>query len=110
VYVGKSDHLERAGEHQAEARRKLKDPNLTPEQREFYEFKSEMTIEPIVKGTGGDVTPYLEQLNLDLEIRNRGDENVMYLRRERVPAKMQELRERIAKDPKVQELGYCPKA
>jgi hypothetical protein len=109
VYVGKSDHLSRAGEHRSEARTKLKDPNLTPEQREFYEFKAEMDIEPVVTGIGGDVTPYLEQKNLQLEIDNRGDENVMYLRRERVPAKMDALKERIAKDPKVQEKGYCPK-
>jgi hypothetical protein len=109
VYVGKSNRLKREREHQVEALEELKNPNLTPEQKEFYTFKSEMKIEPIVEGVGGDATPYLEQINLELEIRNRGDSNVMYLRNERTPEKMKVLKERLAKDPKVQELGYCPK-
>jgi hypothetical protein len=109
VYVGKSNKMKRQAQHRAEAQKELKRTDLTPEEREFFEFKSEMTIEPVVEGVGGDVTPYLEQKNLELEIRNRTDANVLYRRNERTPEKMAALKERIAKDPKVQELGYCPK-
>jgi hypothetical protein len=109
VYVGKSNKMKRQAQHRAEALKELKRTDLTPEQKEFFEFKSEMTIESVVEGVGGDVTPYLEQTNLELEIRNRGESNVFYRRNERVPEKMKALKERIAKDPKVQELGYCPK-
>jgi hypothetical protein len=106
VYIGQTNDLSRRqGEHQAEAAEKLSDPNLTPEEREFWEFKKDMVLKERVSGLNSDQANYLEQKNIDIE--TEAGKNVMN-RREQVSRKnMADLEQRIKADPKVQEAGLC---
>jgi hypothetical protein len=83
----------------------LKEPNLTPEQREFWEFKKDIVLQERVSGLNPDQANYLEQKNMDIE---RGANNDLMNRREQVSKKnMPDLEKKIASDPKVQEAGLC---
>ena len=108
IYIGQTDDLgRRQGEHQAEAARELERSDLTPEEREFWEFKKDMVLEERVSGLNADQANYLEQTNIDLETRGRQEKNVMN-RREQVSRKnMRELEARIKADPAVQDAGLC---
>ena len=109
VYTGSTDDLDREVEHQREARRRLKDPSLEPETREFFEFKSQIELEPLVTGLDVDSRWYLEQKNLEIERGLHGRDAVMNRVNVRTPEEMEVLRKRIAANKKVQELGYCPR-
>ena len=106
VYIGQTDDVgRRQAEHRAEAVEKLKEPNLTPEQREFWEFKKDIVLQERVSGLNPDQANYLEQKNMDIE---RGANNDLMNRREQVSKKnMPDLEKKIASDPKVQEAGLC---
>jgi hypothetical protein len=111
VYIGQTDDLgRREGEHRARAEAKLKDPNLSSEEREFYEFMKDVQLEDIVSGLDKPQADYLEQTNIDIERNAQGahaDENVMN-RREQVDEKnMSKLEEQIRTDPEVQGKGFC---
>jgi hypothetical protein len=107
VYIGQTDIIKRReGEHRAEAVEKLKDPNLTPEEREFWKFKSEINLEERVSGLNPDQANYLEQQNMNLE-REAGKD--LMNRREQVSRKnIPELEKKIASDPAVKDAGLCP--
>ncbi len=107
VYIGQTDDIaRRQGEHRAEAIEKLKDPSLTKEQREFWEFKKDMVLEQRVSGLNPDQANYLEQQNMNLE-RDAGRD--LMNRREQVRRKnMTDLEKKIASDPAVKEAGLCP--
>ena len=106
VYIGQTDDLtRRQGEHRSEAIEKLKDPNLTKEQREFWEFKKDIVLEERVSGLNPDQANYLEQKNMDIE---RAADNDLMNRREQVSRKnIKELEKKIAADPEVQKAGLC---
>jgi hypothetical protein len=109
IYIGQTDDIARRQmEHRAEAVEQLQRTDLTPEQREFWEFKKDVVLKERVSGLNADQANYLEQRNMDLEKAARGEKNVMN-RREQVSRKnMVELEQRIKADPKVQEAGFCP--
>jgi Domain of unknown function (DUF4157)/Pretoxin HINT domain len=108
VYIGQTDDLRRRqGEHRATAETTLKDPNLTPEQREFYEFMKGVELDELVSGLSKPQADYLEQKNIDIETNTQGENNVMN-RREQVDKKnMPDLEEKIRTDPDVQDQGFC---
>ena len=108
VYIGQTDDLaRREGQHRAEAETNLGRTNLTPEERDFWEFKKDMTLKTRVTGLDKDQADYLEQTNKDLETKIRGEDNVMN-RREQVSRKnMPALAEKIKANPKVQQAGLC---
>jgi hypothetical protein len=108
IYIGQTDDLERRqGEHRAEAEERLKDPNLTPEEREFWEFKKDIVLKERVSGLNAEQADYLEQKNMEIERRARGPDKVMN-RREQISRKnMVDLEQKIKADPKVQEAGLC---
>jgi hypothetical protein len=109
VYIGQTDDLAaREGQHRAEAIRELKKPNLTKEQREFWEFKRDIVLEERVSGLNQDQANYLEQKNKDIETDALGEDKVMN-RREQVSRKnMPQLEKKIMEDPKVKAAGLCP--
>jgi len=108
VYIGQTDDLgRRQGEHRATAETRLKDPNLTPEQREFYEFMKGVELDELVSGLSKPQADYLEQKNIDIETNAQGENNVMN-RREQVDKKnMPDLEEKIRMDPEVLDQGFC---
>jgi hypothetical protein len=72
---------------------------------------SNVELEPTVRGIGTkDQADYLEQRNMDIERKLNGEGSLMN-RREQIASEshMNEVTERIMKDPKVQAAGYCPK-
>jgi hypothetical protein len=108
IYIGQTDDLvRRQEEHRAEAVEKLKDPSLTPEQREFWEFKKKIELRERVSGLNPDQANYLEQKNIDIERHARGDKNIMNRREQVARENMPGLEEKIKADPKVQEAGLC---
>jgi hypothetical protein len=110
VYIGRSDDIDREGEHQSLAKRKLKNPNLSPADRLFYEFMQDVELEVLVSGLNKDQAVFLEQYNIDAEKALVGESKVMNRRNEiTTPARLKEITERIANDPAVQAKGYCPK-
>jgi len=109
AYVGQTDDLKRRqAEHRAEAEAKLKDPNLSKEEREFWEFKKDIELEERVSGLDADQANYLEQRNIEIERQARGADNVMNRREQVSRENMPALEERIKADPKVREAGLCP--
>jgi hypothetical protein len=112
VYIGQTDDLKtREGQHHAEAEKELQRPDLTPEEREFWEFKRDMVLEERVGGLDGDQANYLEQKNIELETQARGAQSqrdVMNRREQVSRENMKTLEERIKADPAVQEEGLCP--
>jgi uncharacterized protein DUF4157/pretoxin HINT domain-containing protein len=109
IYIGQTDDLTvRQGQHQKEAIKNLERSDLTPAEREFWEFKRDMVLKERVSGLNPDQANYLEQKNMDIETQIRGEKNVMN-RREQVSRKnMPALEEKIKSDPKVKEAGLCP--
>jgi hypothetical protein len=109
IYIGQTDDLERRqGEHRATAEEKLKDPNLTPEEREFWEFKKDIVLKERVAGLNADQANYLEQKNIDIERQARGENNLMNQREQVARENMVDLEQKIKADPKVQDAGLCP--
>jgi hypothetical protein len=120
VYVGQTDDIvRRQKEHREEAIEMLKKPNLTIEQREFWEFKKEIKLDERVSGLNPDQANYLEQKNITLqrdsakgaaydEETDRKYGKVMN-RREQVARKnMTALEKKIMADPAVKAAGVCP--
>jgi hypothetical protein len=108
IYIGQTDSLtRRQGEHRAEAIEKLKDPSLSPEEREFWEFKRDIVLKERVSGLDPDQANYLEQKNMDIETQIRGEKNVMNRREQVSRANIAELERRIKSNPRVQEAKLC---
>ncbi|MCA1577389.1 MAG: DUF4157 domain-containing protein [Acidobacteria bacterium] len=120
VYVGQTDDIaRRQKEHREEAIEMLKKPNLTLEQRQFWEFKRDLELTERVSGLNQDQANYLEQKNITLQrdtakagAYEEGDEvkhGKTMNRREQVSAKkMPALEKKIMADPKVKAAGVCP--
>jgi len=109
VYVGQTDDLTtRQGQHREEAEKMLQRKDLTPQQREFWEFKKGIILEQRVEGLNGPQANYLEQMNIDIERGNVGEKNLMN-RREQVARKnLTALQKQIMEDPAVKAAGLCP--
>ena len=120
VYVGQTDDIvRRQKEHRDEAIEMLKKPNLTVEQRQFWEFKRDLELTERVSGLNQDQANYLEQKNITLQrdtakagAYDEGDDvkhGKVMNRREQVSArKMPALEKKIMADPKVKAIGVCP--
>jgi hypothetical protein len=110
--------VSRGGEHRSAALRVLAEheaairagePGLKAEQEMFYRFMKDAELEPLVKGIGTKAqADYLEQLNIELDRKVYGADNVMN-RREQIAreAHMEAIVQEILKDEKVAKL-YCP--
>jgi hypothetical protein len=109
VYIGQTDDLAgRQVEHRAEAEKMLKRTDLTPAQREFWEFKKGIILQQRVEGLNAVQANYLEQMNIDIERGAVGDKNLMN-RREQVARKnLPALEKKIMEDEAVKAAGLCP--
>jgi hypothetical protein len=122
VYIGQVGELDargrprgveaRQGEHRATAAEALRRHEagieiLSAENKAFYEFMLEATLEPIVKGIATEgQAKYLEQLNMDIERLNGEVELVN--RREEIVSSRERIEAEIRNDPAVKAKGYCP--
>jgi hypothetical protein len=124
VYVGQTGEVTAGGksrgikarqkEHQEYAAKQLEknregEIKLSDEDVEFYEFMEDVTLEEVVTGIAtDDQADYLEQRNMDIERDDLGE--TLMNRREQIasPKHEQEVTERILKDKKVRDAGYCP--
>ena len=126
VYIGQTTLVDAKGkprgtvkrekEHQDFAKEQLRlhkegKIKLPPEQKDFYQFMSEVDLQPIVRGISTkDQADYLEQRNINIERQLSGEESLMNRREQIASAShMEEVLKRIKADPKVQAAGYCPK-
>ncbi len=110
IYIGQTDQgsKTRQAQHRALAVKKLKEPSLSPQDREFYQFMKDVELTPRIKGLSKDLADYFEQTNMDLERQIRGDEKLMNRREQVTEGKhMDELVQRIKQDKAVIEKGYC---
>jgi hypothetical protein len=109
VYVGQTDQGIKVREngHHAEAAKELRRTNLSPAEREFFEFKRHMKLRARVTGLDAVQADYIEQLNLNIE-REVPGQKVMYRREQAVPRRFRELAEIIRNDPQVKAAGLCP--
>jgi Pretoxin HINT domain len=110
IYVGQTDDLERReGEHQEEAAKELERTDLTKEQRDFWEFKKGMKLRERITGLNEDQANYMEQKNINIELKvnkkNLVNRKLVEVSKER----MDELELKISKDPIVKEAGFCAK-
>jgi Domain of unknown function (DUF4157)/Pretoxin HINT domain len=111
IYIGQTerDVLTRQGEHRTRARQMLENPSeLTPADREFYQFMQDAELKPRARGLDGVQAEYLEQTNIDIEVEVRGSDNVINRKAQVSPERMRELRRQIAEDSRVRDAGYCP--
>lgn len=110
VYVGQTEQTvpKREGQHQDFAKKQLLRTDLTPEQREFYEFMSEVELIPVVEGLTAPAADWVEQHNINLETEVRGEFFVMN-RREQITSKEHrgETIRKLLEDPVVRK-RYCP--
>ena len=110
VYVGRTNDRDiREGSHRREAIKNLERKDLTPEEREFWEFKKGMKLKERVTGLTDDQAAFMEQKNIDIEVKVN-KENLM--NRDLRPVsqdRMKVLERSISNDPAVQEGGFCPK-
>jgi hypothetical protein len=108
-YIGKSINPElRGGQHRSYARRMLEKNDLTPEDREFYEFMKDADLKPRVTGLKeGEMLSYMEQKNINLE-RQGNAENLMNRSNPVSEERFKTLEKNIINDPDVQKAGFCP--
>ena len=117
VYVGKTTDVtaggksrgikERQKEHRAWAALQLKKPNLSADDRKFYEFMENVTLQEVVTGLNAvEQGQFLEQKNLEIE---EGLGNKVINRAEVIksPARLRSIEEQIKNDPHVQNAGFC---
>ena len=108
-YIGKTNDRDiREGAHQAEARRNLARDDLSPKEREFWEFKEGMELKPEMEGLREDQATYFEQKKITVEAQ-RDRANLM--NRDLVEVsepRMKTLEQQIANDAMVREQGLCP--
>jgi hypothetical protein len=110
TYIGRTNDRDiREGAHQREAAKNLERTDLTDQERDFWKFKENMKIEPRVRGLNDEQAAYMEQKNINIELKvNR--ENLMNRDLQPVSEKrMLKLEKSIANDPAVREGGFCPK-
>jgi hypothetical protein len=110
VYVGQTVQTlgERQAQHRLEGINGLAEPGGGGAQRDFYEFKRNMTIVEVVRGVAVEYADYVEQRNIDIEVQIRGEANVMNRREQARNVRMREMAEAAARDPRVIEAGLCP--
>ncbi|HEV7808202.1 MAG TPA: polymorphic toxin-type HINT domain-containing protein [Solirubrobacteraceae bacterium] len=113
VYIGQTvDITVRWRTHRRDALVELKNRSaLTAKEVEFFEFMSGSDPpEVLVKGIKTKAqADFLEQKNMDIETKLRGDENVMNRREQiRSDTHMKEVVEQITSDPDVVKAGKCP--
>jgi hypothetical protein len=80
------------------------------QQREFFEFMSEVELVEVVKGIPSqELAEYLEQFNMDFERKNVGGEDSLMNRKEQIKrdVHMDEILEAIRSDERL--APYCPK-
>jgi Pretoxin HINT domain len=110
VYVGQTKQTvpKRQKQHQEFAKEQLLRTDLPPEQREFYEFMSEVELIPVVEGLTKPGADWVEQHNINLETEVRGESFVMN-RREQITGKehRDEIIRKLLEDPVVRK-KYCP--
>jgi hypothetical protein len=105
----------RAGEHQENARKMIAaheagSITLSADDEKFFRFMSDAELEVLVRGIGTKPqADYLEQLNIEIERKVSGKDNVLN-RREQITSKehMDAVVEAIMSDPAVKAKGYCP--
>ncbi len=102
IYIGQTKRTaqERQVEHYKKARSELKKPDLSTEDRRFFEFMRGAELTPSIMGLDEDMADYLEQKNIDLA----GDRS---LNRREQARDMDTLEKSIAAKQKVLEAGYC---
>lgn len=110
IYVGRTNDRDiREGSHQREAAKNLERKDLTPEERKFWEFKKGMKLKERVSGLTDDQAAFMEQKNIDIEVK-LNKQNLM--NRDLRPVsqdRMKLLEKSISNDPAVQKGGFCPK-
>ena len=110
VYVGRSNNREiRQGAHRREALKNLKRTDLTKEEREFWEFKKGMKLKERISGLNDDQAAFMEQKNIDIEVKVNKDNLVNRDLRPVSQKRMARLEKSIANDPAVRDAGFCPK-
>ncbi len=124
VYIGQSDNLDREQEHIEKAKKMLKRSDLTPEQRYWFEFMAGIELVPVVTGLDDTQADYLEQRNMEIEIKLAGGkkseisnltdlgakmrgETVLMNRRRQLTSSLKKVSKKIAADERVHALGMC---
>ena len=124
VYIGQSDDLDREGEHRKKAEKELKRSDLTPAERYFWEFMSGVKLEPVVTGLDKSQADYLEQRNMEIEIKLSGgksseinnltdmeakmrSDTVLMNRRRELTSSLESVTKTIKADARVHKLGFC---
>jgi hypothetical protein len=124
VYIGQTDDLDREGEHRSKAEKELRRSDLTPAERYFWEFMANVELVPLVTGLDTTHADYLEQRNMEIEIKlvggkaseidnltdldakMRGD-TVLMNRRRQLSSSLESVTEKIVSDERVHSLGMC---
>jgi hypothetical protein len=109
-YVGRTnDLIGREGAHRAKALTELRRTDLTPKQREFWEFMKDVKLRPRIKGLTTKQAKFFEQKNITIERLDNPDKLMNRKLTEITPEDMEKLELEIANDPAVKGAGFCPK-
>jgi hypothetical protein len=110
VYIGRTNDIDvRQGAHRAKALRELKRTDLTPKQKEFWEFMKDVELKPRIEGLTEQQAKYFEQKNITNEhLSNK--ENLMNRKLTEITQDdMDILEQEIANDPAVKAARFCQK-
>ncbi len=110
IYIGRSNDTDiRQGGHRREAIRQLRRTDLTPKEREFWEFKRDMVLKERITGLTEEQAKFFEQKNIDIE-RAQNPEKLMNRKLvEITKPEMERLERSIANDSRVRDAKFCMK-